>query len=108
VQLHESLFLPGVDKFFIQVKSTKRTRCGKTTKPEMRKHIENHPSISIGLDTSTYPHRPKEKKKIKNVKFKEKIRATKTLQLSRILPPTHSSDKRERTDTGERKVLLHR
>jgi hypothetical protein len=70
-QLHESLFLPGVTKFFIQVESTKGTSCGKVTKAEMRKHIENHPSISIGLDTSACLHRPKARKKIKNVKSKE-------------------------------------
>ena len=52
IQLHESRFLPGVTKFFIQVDATKETICGKTTKEDMRKYVENHPSISNSVNTS--------------------------------------------------------
>jgi hypothetical protein len=46
MKLYESRFLPGVTRFFIQVDTTQGTSCGKVTKTDMRKHIENHPSIS--------------------------------------------------------------
>jgi hypothetical protein len=54
IKYHEALFLPGVNKFFIQYDTTKGAHCGKVTNAEMCQHIETHPSISMGLDTSKY------------------------------------------------------
>ncbi len=90
------------------MESTKGTNCGKATKTEMRKHIETHPSISIGLGTSAYLHRPKTIKKIKNVKSKEINKDQQNATTVADSTPPHVSDKGERTDTRKWKVLLHR
>jgi hypothetical protein len=63
IKYHEAHFLPGVTKFFIQYDTTKGAHCDKTTKTEMRQHIETHPSISMGLGTSKYAQRRQKKGK---------------------------------------------
>jgi hypothetical protein len=63
IKYHEALFLPGVTKFFIQYDTTNGVHCDKTTKAEMRQHIETHPSISMGLGTSKYARRRQKKGK---------------------------------------------
>jgi hypothetical protein len=71
---HESLFLPGVTKIFIQVDATNLTEgCELWEDHEgrhMRKHIEprNHPSISIGLGTSSNLQRRGQRLKTQNPK----------------------------------------
>ena len=74
IQYHETLFLPGVTKFFTQYHPSQGVYCGTATKTNIRKYIETHPSISLGLGTSKYvSRRQKSDRKATEITTEEQV-----------------------------------